>query len=241
MIDKQEMRTQFSARLHEALDDAAIRKHGRGSDILERLKRSKVMKTPQAASKWLNGGAIPEADTMAILSEWLNVRREWLEYGTPPKSLINREGNDNASTGINVVQLHRSLGRVPIISWVKAGSWCEAVMNVEADDAESWISCPVSISKSGYALRVVGDSMTNPGPGRTYPHGSVIFVDPELPTTNGDRVVARLPNTNEATFKILAFDAGKRFLKPINPQYPTIEIDDEVEICGKIVGLFMAD
>lgn len=238
MIDKQTPREKFSQRLHEALDNAGTRKHGRGADILAKLRSHRIDKTPQAVSKWLNGGAVPEIDSMSVLAEWLGVRREWLEYGVPPM----REGERAAgAAGSNIHNYLPNFGKVPLISWVQAGAWCETVENSAALEAEQWLSCPVNISKTGYALRVVGDSMTNPGPGRSYPTGCVIFVDPEQAIKNGDRVIARLPITNEATFKVLVSDAGRQYLKPINPQYPIIEITEEVHLCGKVVGSFIPE
>ena len=141
----------------------------------------------------------------------------------------------------NISEIYQRFGKVPLISWVQAGAWCEAISNIDAYDADSWLSCPVPISSQGYALKVHGDSMTNPGPGRSYPAGCIIFVDPEVETRTGDRVIARVPRTNEATFKILVEDAGRQFLRPINPQYPIIDITEETHICGKVVGSFIPE
>lgn len=242
MVDKNEIRAQFSARLHEALTDAGIRDRGRGVDIHKHLKSTGVHKTTQAISKWLNGEAMAEADSMLALCRWLNVRREWLEYGVLPKN----DGVETHLPGLrgekaNVQRLTERFGKVPLISWVQAGEWCEVVCNYESCDAEIWLSCPTPISSSGYALRVIGDSMTNPGPGRSYPAGCIIFVDPECESNIGDRVIARVPRTNEATFKVLAEDAGRWFLRPINPQYPIIDITEETHICGKVVGSFIPE
>lgn len=241
MVDKNELRAAFTARLHEALDDAGVRTRGRGVDIHKHLKSVGVDKSPQAISKWLNGDAIAEADSMIELCSWLKIRREWLEYGVPPKretlnSGIHQFHNHDSK---NVLALSRNFGKVPLISWVQAGEWCETI--IEEDHGEAWLSCPVAISKSGYALKVLGDSMTNPGPGRSYPTGCIIFVDPEAETKTGDRVIARVPRTNEATFKVLVEDAGRQFLKPINPQYPIIDITEETHICGKVVGSFIPE
>ncbi|NVH61948.1 peptidase S24 [Pseudomonas simiae] len=241
MVDKNELRAAFAARLHEALDDAGIRTRGRGVDIHNYLVKVGAEKSTQAISKWLNGESIPEADSMVVLCSWLKVRREWLEYGVLPKE---QTGDSNvhqlgAVGESNVREVTRQFGKVPLISWVQAGAWCES--NVEQHDDESWLSCPVPISESGYALRVLGDSMTNPGPGRSYPTGCIIFVDPEAETKTGDRVIARVPRTNEATFKILVEDAGRQFLRPINPQYPIIDITEETHICGKVVGSFIPE
>jgi SOS-response transcriptional repressor LexA len=242
MVDKNALRAAFSERLHEALDDAGIRSRGRGVDIHRQLKSLGVEKTTQAISKWLNGEAMAEADSMAALCSWLKVRREWLEYGVLPKSQESsniyprRAGHEN-----NVSSIPDCFGKVPLISWVQAGAWCEATSNFESYHADTWLSCPVAISRSGYALLVRGDSMTNPSPGRSYPAGCIIFVDPEIESKTGDRIIARLPRTNEATFKVLAEDAGRKFLRPINPQYPIIDITEETHICGKVVGSFIPE
>lgn len=243
MVDKNSLRAAFSERLHRALNDAGIRSRGRGVDIQRELKGMGVEKTTQAISKWLNGEAVPEADSMVALSSWLRVRREWLEYGVPPKETsATKIGNHKAiEPQSNVCETHQNFGKVPLISWVQAGAWCEAISNIDLFDAGSWLSCPVPISNQGYALKVLGDSMTNPGPGRSYPTGCIIFVDPEAETKTGDRVIARVPRTNEATFKVLVEDAGRQFLKPINPQYPIIEITEETHICGKVVGSFIPE
>lgn len=241
MVDKNELRAAFTARLHEALDDAGVRTRGRGVDIHNHLKSLGVNKSPQAVSKWLNGDAIAEADSMVALCSWLKVRREWLEYGVLPKEQTGESNVHQISTGheSNVREFTQRFGKVPLISWVQAGAWCEP--NFEQHDGETWLSCPVAISESGYALRVMGDSMTNPGPGRSYPTGCIIFVDPEAETKTGDRVIARVPRTNEATFKILVEDAGRQYLRPINPQYPVIDITEETHICGKVVGSFIPE
>ncbi|WP_085630748.1 LexA family transcriptional regulator [Pseudomonas sp. R16(2017)] len=244
MVDKKSsIRAAFSERLHEALDDAGVRSRGRGVDIHRQLKNLGVDKTTQAISKWLNGEAKAEADSIAALCSWLKVRREWLEYGVLPKEDTREKspGMIISCEASNVANITERFGKVPLISWVQAGAWCEAISNFEVYDADSWLSCPVTISSHGYALKVLGDSMTNPGPGRSYPAGCIIFVDPEAETKTGDRVIARLPRTNEATFKVLAEDAGRQFLRPINPQYPIIEISEETHICGKVVGAFMSE
>ncbi|MDP9533965.1 S24 family peptidase [Pseudomonas protegens] len=244
MVDKNSLRAAFSERLHEALDDAGVRSRGRGVDIHRKLKSLGVEKTTQAVSKWLNGEAIAEADSMIALCSWLKVRREWLEYGVLPKKKLVGESNARplgTVSGDDVSEIRQRFGKVPLISWIQAGACCEAISKLDSYDSDYWLPCPVPISDQGYALTVLGDSMTNPGPGRSYPTGCIIFVDPEAETKTGDRVIARLPHTNEATFKILVEDAGRQFLRPINPQYPIIEITEEIHICAKVVGSFIPE
>ncbi|OKA29297.1 peptidase S24 [Pseudomonas versuta] len=238
MVDKNDLRVEFSSRLHEALDDAGVRSHGRGVDIQKRLKSRGVSKTTQAISKWLKGEAMAEADSMTALCDWLKVRREWLEYGVLPKGINDENSHPHLriDENINETDLFPRFGEVPLISWEQAG-----IRNSALYTQEEWLPCPVPISPNGYALRIVGDSMTNPGPGRSYPIDCIIFVDPEVQASPGDRVIARVPRTNDVTFKVLTSDAGKTYLRPINPQYPIIDITDEVNVCGKVIGAFIPE
>ncbi|EBM5549197.1 LexA family transcriptional repressor, partial [Salmonella enterica] len=50
-----------------------------------------------------------------------------------------------------------------------------------------------------------------------------------------------LEGENEATFKKLVMDAGRKFLKPLNPQYPMIEINGNCKIIGVVVDAKLAN
>jgi SOS-response transcriptional repressor LexA len=91
-----------------------------------------------------------------------------------------------------------------------------------------------------YALRVHGDSMTAPY-GRSYPDSSIIYVDPDQRggVVSGDRVIAKINGDNQVTFKVFVEDAGRRFLKPLNPSYPVIT--DPFRILGKVIGTWIPE
>ncbi|WP_445363163.1 S24 family peptidase [Microbulbifer sp. ANSA003] len=160
----------------------------------------------------------------------LGLKSGWMDY---PQSLERY-----APEPKNFTQGPDIKGRIPLISWVQAGKFCEAMDLLEPCDAEEWLPCPTAHSDRAYALRIKGDSMASPYPGqRSYPEGIIIFVDPEKPVTNGSRVIARL--NGEATFKTFAEDMGRLFLRPINPSYPTMDITDlDVTFCGVIIGSY---
>lgn len=115
-------------------------------------------------------------------------------------------------------------GKVPLISWVKAGTWDEAAEPFELGDAEKWMDCPVKYSKATYALRVHGDSMTAPsGNSRTYPKGCIIFVDPErCSPDNGDLVIAKLKGTSKVMLKVDKNEESRQWLQPLNPSHEPI-------------------
>ena len=128
-------------------------------------------------------------------------------------------------------------GLIPLISWVQAGAFCNVVDLFQPGDAEEWLPTVQKLGPRSYALRVKGDSMTAPY-GRSYPEGCIIYVDPDTAVTNGARVIAKLPDLDEATFKVYSEDAGQRFLKPLNPQYPTITMTPDMLICGVVRGSY---
>lgn len=131
---------------------------------------------------------------------------------------------------------------VPLLTWVSAGAWLQNHGSFSAKDAERWLPCPVPHSIMTFVLEVEGDSMTSPYPNeKSYPHGTLIYVDPEKPIVNRCRVVAYLEKNEAYTFKRYVEDSGKKYLKPINPSYETIEITDDIRICGVVIGSFSDD
>jgi SOS-response transcriptional repressor LexA len=170
----------------------------------------------------------------------------WIETGQG--DMLPKESSSPTDNGGNVEPLHvheasvvalSDFKRVPLISWVAAGTWSEAIDLYEVGDAEVWMPCPDPIGPRGFALRVEGDSMTSPYPGsESYPHGTFIYVDPDIAHKSGDPVIAKLPASNSATFKIFFEDAGQQYLKPLNPQHPMIPITEETHIVAVLVGSY---
>lgn len=115
---------------------------------------------------------------------------------------------------------------VPLISWVRAGNWASVEDPYAPGEADEWIAHRSSRpGKHAFALRIEGDSMTSPS-GLSFPDGCIIIVDPERAPVAGDYVVAKDVSTQKATFKRLTTDGNRWYLKPLNPSYPAIEIDD---------------
>lgn len=126
-------------------------------------------------------------------------------------------------------------GKEPLISWVQAGVWQEVIDNYHPGDGEDWISTTANVSSQAFALRIKGDSMTNPHGAPSLPEGSLVIVDPNVQCENGNIVIARLEDSMEATIKKLVIDGGQRYLKPLNPAYPTIPINGNCHIIGRAI------
>jgi SOS-response transcriptional repressor LexA len=51
--------------------------------------------------------------------------------------------------------------------------------------------------------------------------------------------VALLADAGQVTFKQLVID-GRRYLKPLNPRYPIMEMDDRMATCGVVKQMIMS-
>ncbi|MEZ9525694.1 LexA family protein [Enterovibrio norvegicus] len=127
---------------------------------------------------------------------------------------------------------------IPVLSSVQAGRWTEYLSSEEDFDV---VFSPYPCPKSCFALNVVGDSMTAPSGSRySFPDGSRVIVNPEREPHNKDFVVVRLIDSDECTFKKLVLDSGQTYLAPLNPQYPMIKVDREMQIVGVVVTQFQS-
>lgn len=113
----------------------------------------------------------------------------------------------------------RMIGRaeVPLLSEVEAGNYT-VIDNFKPKGQFDMIPVTVEVKRYTYALRVHGDSMVSEQ-GDSFPEGSIIVVEPEMPALLGDYVIA-LNSSNETTFKQLVKDSGDLYLKPLNLRYP---------------------
>lgn len=171
----------------------------------------------------------------------LNLRRLYLDS---VNVFVSEDGERIKAIGLGNTETGPDLRgeMIPLISWVQAGLFCTSPDLFQPGSSEEWVPSFKNVGTHGYALRVKGDSMVAPFPNqKSYPEGTIIYVNPEKPVTNGCKVIAKIEGTEEATFKIYSEDGGKRFLRPLNPQYPTIEMTEGMVICGVVIGGWIDD
>ncbi|MFK7701765.1 LexA family protein [Pseudomonas caspiana] len=171
------------------------------------------------------------ARALQVNSQWLWTGQNGAENFPQPSAKLLR-GSSNVEPGPQV------RGDVPLISWIQAGSWCEISDVRSVEDVDTWLPCAVYHSKETYALRVRGLSMFNPHERRSFRDGDIIYVDPQRDPENGSLVIAKLIDSDEATFKQLVIEGSRRFLRPLNPTWPepVIEIPPDAVICGVVIS-----
>lgn len=199
------------------IESLLLKKNGGNQSELARH----VGVTPQAVQQWISGETTPRGGRMIKAADFLNSSPSYIQFG---------EGN---------IEEYDPKGRLPLISWVQAGKWTEAIDNFQPGDAEDWLLCPFKHSPNAFILKVSGDSMFNPLGSHSYSDGEFIAVDPAREAVHGCRVVARLDDQNMATFKQLIVEAdGTMMLKALNPAWPDpiIKINGNATICGVVIG-----
>lgn len=193
--------------------------------------------TKSAVLQWESGATKNVRPTnLWAVSHATGCSAEWLIYGGSHQTEDEHRTKHAAGrveTHANVSAAPEATRRIPIISWVQAGHWHEAIDLHHPGEAEEWQPTTKTVGERAFYLRVEGDSMLAPH-GRGYPPGCLVLVDPDTAPDPGRRVVARHVETSEVTFKELAYDAGQYYLKPLNPQYQMIEIDSEWEVIGVV-------
>jgi SOS-response transcriptional repressor LexA len=175
-----------------------------------------------AISQWEREETEPKGENLLSLAKALRCSPNYLLKG------------DMSTSNVAFHAAHEPKGSYPLISWVSAGQWMEAVEPYHRKAIDNWYETTVECSEVSFWLTVQGDSMTASA-GLSIPEGMVILVDPEVEPRNGKLVVAKLEGDNEATFKKYVVDAGRQYLKPLNPQYQMTEINGNCKIIGVVV------
>lgn len=164
----------------------------------------------------------PRKPTVEKLARSLGVTPEWLLFGSSHGNVVS------------VPNPHREAKEYPVISWVAAGAFAESC---EVGPNTEMLKSTEFAGECGYWLEVQGDSMT-PSQGNGFTPGMRVLVQPEgFDLVSGKFYIALLKASGETTLKQYVRDAGMEYLKPLNPDYKMIPIDDTVEIIGRVVDV----
>lgn len=181
----------------------------------------KLGKNQSQVSQWLNASKDSKtgkprtinSESARMIEQAFGKNSGWMDAAPQPMQAAN------------IAPAAGTKDYVPLISWVQAGGFTEAIDTMHIGDEYEQV--PISVQKKPhtFALAVVGDSMMP-----TFPEGMRLIVEPEMDFMAGDFVIAK--NGGDATFKQLVRDSGEWYLKPLNPQYPTKPLGD-----SRIIGV----
>lgn len=123
----------------------------------------------------------------------------------------------------------REMVNVPIVGTVAAGQPILAAENIE-----NYFPIPAEYmpNKQSFMLRVKGESMINAG----ILNGDCVLVKQQATADNGDMVVALIDDS--ATVKTFYKENGHIRLQPENDSMDPIIVDGDLQIPGKVFGVF---
>jgi SOS-response transcriptional repressor LexA len=173
----------------------------------------------------LNGDSnTPRKATVEKLARTIGVTPEWLLFGP---------GHGNV---LSVQPPYNEAKEYPVISWIAAGSWAESCDPSHLGNVERLPSYE-NAGEHGYWLEVQGDSMS-PAQGNGFTPGMRVLVKPEgFDLVSGKFYIARLTATGETTLKQYVRDAGTEYLKPLNPDFKMMVVDEGVHIIGRVIDV----
>ena len=122
---------------------------------------------------------------------------------------------------------------VPLIEW-------NQLTTPKAAKLAPLVPCPAKHGPNTFAARVKDNTMTAQY-GRSYPEGSIIYIDPDQTNAAqpGDRVYALIEGRTPSFKQYGIADDNQEFLQSINLQYPIIT--KAFEIKGLVIGMWMPE
>lgn len=148
------------------------------------------------------------------------------------------EAQQLTRSNVSFAGTYKPGNKYPVLSSVQAGAWCEAVEAYSIKDVDQWLESDAHVQGEGFWLKVEGDSMTAPM-GISIPEGTYVLFDTGRDANNGSLVIAKLEDSNEATFKKLIIDGGQKYLKGLNPAWPLIPVNGNCRIIGVAIQTTM--
>ncbi|CED71571.1 putative phage repressor protein CI [Aliivibrio wodanis] len=198
--------------------------------VTQEALAEKIGVTPGGLGHWLNGRRDPSLEIIAKILKELRL----------DKLILNSDGSleypslENTTPSPELAYKNS----FPVISAVQAGAWTEACEPYSLNEVDEFLFTTEKANEHSFWLKVKGDSMTsNSSP--SFPEGTAVLVDPCIEPESGKLVIAKLSDVNEATFKRLIIDAGQKYLKPLNPDYPMLPINGNCKIIGVVIDAKM--
>lgn len=189
---------------------------------------------PTQINQWLNGFRNMGEHSARAIEKTLGLAPLWLD--TPIQEELAKVARQGEAYNIHSENKHELSevdirGSVPLISWVQAGNWSECMDLLTVGDGER-ITTTYKARKHTYALKVQGDSMQP-----LFPNGCIIIVEPDEEPVSGRYVIVR--QGGDVTFKQLMQDGSKQYLKPLNTNYPIMQLNEDAVFCGVVKRMEM--
>jgi SOS-response transcriptional repressor LexA len=198
--------------------------------LAERIGRSQG-----ALNHWLSGRRRPDLDTMNdVLRELgevdlevvqiLRVNEQRSVYGLAPSAPVPEWAVSGPGYHYPLLKWGAASADQPSIARHSTGAM--HLSDYHARGPAFW-------------LTVEGESMSAPF-GRSVPAGALILVDPYAPASAGSLVIVSVPGQQQAVFRELVEDGGRRYLRALNPNWPVMAWEAGWCVKGVVVRAILA-
>lgn len=154
----------------------------------------------------------PRASTLKILADYFNV------------TVDNLMSSDNIIANISNGDT-ATIQSVPIISWNECLKGKNFIEKLSPITWKNWITIGGTI-KNAYALN------SRPSIETTYPIGTILIIDPNIKPEDGDKVIVKYKNADDAALRELLIDGPNKFLKSISYEPKKELLSNQVSIIG---------
>jgi SOS-response transcriptional repressor LexA len=119
---------------------------------------------------------------------------------------------------------------VPLINWKQASLWEKFQHELRNQTWAGWSSTDLAVSDSAFAIAVKGDAMAP-----TFIESTTLIIDPAIIAKNRDYVVVANAGNESASFRQLLIDGDDKYLRAINGEFRTMQLDKGNKIIGTLV------
>jgi SOS-response transcriptional repressor LexA len=201
-----------------------IKERMKALGMTQEILARKLGITRGAITHYLAGRRVPPWAQFKKMALVLKSDPAWLQYGVISAKAVTKKEK--------IVPVSYPL---PLLSWKEAAEPLD-LSKITSYEKTEYVPHIFTDQPRWYALNIQGDSMTSPsGHSKSFHAGEIVIIDPDKAAVHGSYVVALLPKAKEATFKQYVVDGGTHYLKPLNPQYPMIQLDEAAHICGVMI------
>lgn len=123
--------------------------------------------------------------------------------------------------------------RVPLVAWEKAATMLSSNNDTQPPGDGPAMPSPVDCSPRTVLLSVEGAAMLP-----RFREGDLIFADPEAdPAQHGGFCLALLPGAPAPVFRQIVQEAGRRYLRALNPAWPDpiVELTPDAQIIAAVI------
>jgi SOS-response transcriptional repressor LexA len=183
-----------------------------------------------AINHWLSGRRKPDLDTMnRILKELGEVDLEVVQI-----LRVNEQSGPyhlKPPPGTPEWAISQAGYRYPLLEWAAAADPKPSIAVYST--GVSHVS-DYQAAGPAFWLQVTGESMSA-SHGRSVPAGSLILVDPCVQPQAGKLVLVSAPDQQQAVFRELQEEGGRRYLRALNPTWPVMGWEEGWQIKGTVV------